>query len=1640
MNQYKEYYQRLEEKLHLLDENHLKIARLMINGAKNSSYYNRDYVRPIEKLISANPNLTNNQCFEPIRFIIKSLLGEQELNKFDYILAHVIDYPHSESYYRRPFRTKDLTVHTKRVIEKSFELVRWNQHDVTLKTLLTSSSELKEDYDYHSILSDLIAYELDHENEEIKNTLKEIIYGENNTALLSRWMIKGMFKSHKQESYEDLGKLLLAAGLQEGLRQNIVETMDEGTIDGMKFLLQIIIENNLTRFSSIVRALGVWTGVELESNNKRIVNQIITYISLALNNEDLRNDWTSQNNVDKLYISLWAKGVYEEADLITEISLILSNGLQYQKVVAHYLIGQLENKPLIYSLLTNHLEQTDIELQAWTIKNYPYHCSTRYNILNGNENKFSYYKEPLLQDKDVRTKQFIYFSNMLEHGPKTNKVINSSVFKQMEITYSPDTIIQILIYLTAYDLDHNWIAQLMEYKKYMTAETRSQFLEYFIVNIDDPTQKEYLFNALADRSVLIREEAIAKIKKITSLNDSDIPRIEALLTLKTPLIRQEAIHLLLKLKDEQLTESLKRLLSSKKAQQRLGALDIVNQTKEHHVHKSNFDQYRELLHLISNPTENERLQIDKLTKQEWNEKNGFGLYDSSQIRPVRKLEIEKSYQQKEWFTLNKDKISAFLNGLSELVYENKDYEFEIEYWEGEKETVLLGSQIEMVRHYKSDDLKMVDQLPLPDVWKNYLISSGLQTNQIIELWFYLNSYYLVNYYENTISPWDYKYRNYDLTDEENLTSLNDWQKDLLISFFPISSLKEVSKTIVEQKYKQQIRSIIEAYFDDLPKEDKFHYLLNQLKSFSILITDGTNWLKIFDFLSETLIEWLEQSIYDDESFIEYFEYKNYLYHYCKKRLFKHSPEELIRAYTLNVIDENELLKEILSDSKRNKFFREIYVENSELVKEYPEITQIAQKILDRVLEIELKRGDLPTNVSNFASGIDYFEGTSYFVQILERIGDEGFIRGYFYASGEDISNKESFSSLLKACYPKENDHVKILFNLLNEKKISEKRLLEAAMYAPQWLDLVSDYLNWSGLKSAAWYFHAHINEEFEDKKAAIIAHYSPIEPNQFNDGAFDINWFTEAYKELGSERFEILYDCAKYISGGANHRRSQLFADAVLGKLKIENLKSSVVDKRNKEHLLCYSLVPLNNSTTKDLVTRYEFIQQFLKESKQYGAQRRASEAKIVEIALGNLARNAGYSDTIRMTWDLESKKAEEYITYFEPKKIDELMIRLELNEKGTVQFIIHKNDKALKSVPTKYKKHEYIMKLTEVKKDIKDQIRRAKIELEKSMVSETIFTVKEIDNLTKNMIVNQLLSKLLFVHENKVGFFEDNKLISPNGQEYQLNDSDLLKIAHPTHLYESGKWSECQRFIFENKIIQPFKQVFRELYLPNIDELANGKISRRYDGHQVQPRKTVSLLKSRLWTASYEEGLQRVYYKENIIVKIYAAADWFSPSDVEAPTLETIEFINRKTYENISIEQIPPIIFSEVMRDVDLVVSIAHVGGVDPEASLSTIEMRKAIIHESLRLMKISNVDFSQNHAKIYGKLGEYNVHLGSGNTYKNAKGALHIIPVHSQHRGKIFLPFIDEDPKTAEILSKIVLLAQDQKIKDPNILIQLN
>jgi hypothetical protein len=111
----------------------------------------------------------------------------------------------------------------------------------------------------------------------------------------------------------------------------------------------------------------------------------------------------------------------------------------------------------------------------------------------------------------------------------------------------------------------------------------------------------------------------------------------------------------------------------------------------------------------------------------------------------------------------------------------------------------------------------------------------------------------------------------------------------------------------------------------------------------------------------------------------------------------------------------------------------------------------------------------------------------------------------------------------------------------------------------------------------------------------------------------------------------------------------------------------------------------------------------------------------------------------------------------------------------------------------------------------------------------------------------------------------------------------------------------------------------------------------------------------------------------------------------------------------------------------------------VDPEASASSIESREALIRETCSLLGIQNVRVKDRHAIIDGKIGNYTIHLGSAVVHKQPGGSICIIPVHSQHRGRLFLPFVDQDPKSAEIISKVILLAKDGEIRDPTILEQI-
>jgi hypothetical protein len=257
--------------------------------------------------------------------------------------------------------------------------------------------------------------------------------------------------------------------------------------------------------------------------------------------------------------------------------------------------------------------------------------------------------------------------------------------------------------------------------------------------------------------------------------------------------------------------------------------------------------------------------------------------------------------------------------------------------------------------------------------------------------------------------------------------------------------------------------------------------------------------------------------------------------------------------------------------------------------------------------------------------------------------------------------------------------------------------------------------------------------------------------------------------------------------------------------------------------------------------------------------------------------------------------------------------------------------------------------------------------------------------------------------------------------------------------LLETKTWSAWQQECFNANRVQPFKQVFRELYVLTAAEQADKVFSSRYAGHQVNPKQAMALLGGRGWVSRMEDGLSRTFHDEGVTAWLESNQGWTTPAEVEAPTLEKLYFTKKGDWKRLPLTDIPPRLLSEVMRDVDLIVSVAHLGGVDPEASQSTLEMRAAMVRETSRLMKLENVTIKDSHVLVQGKLNKYSVHLGSGTVHQQPGGYLCIVAVPSQQRGRVFLPFADNDPRTAEVVSKVLLLSKDDQIQDPSILRQI-
>ena len=1702
----KEFIEKIKNDSKKLDKENQKFVQDIFTHGDTKYYYSYGGFLIKNKIqeLETKKDVKFNDIFpKNIYPALKLLMGEKFFKIFIEISKNITKYPFSSGYYRRMVRSKSYFNYINLLFNLLGNFVNLYFLNIDVITIVKREYEkgvYSIDNPYY------IAYEIDNGNQELIGLIKGALGSQKSEIDLTYNNMKAIFISNNKELIELTGKLLLAAKLQEGVRQQICENMDSGLQENFEYMFKIIYDNNLIRFSSVKRALATWTGLASEGGDiSKIGKKELEIINKLIDNPDYENELLKSDDNIEVYLGLWNKSTRDIKNSVEALEKLLKSSKYHIKLLISYYLHIIENKKYQREIAKKVIKEYSkdnkniIEILACYLNfviNYGSASNLKQNIEKGGIEPKTYFK-----DKNEAIEFFDILENALNLMDGKEKLFEPCIFPWFSQSISTNTITTAMALITVFYPDDILKNRMMKYLKEINTWNRHYYLEILFEKPSNKEEKDFVISMLSDRTYTgVFAYEIVKDNNLIK----EYPReIEDLLRLKSGDRRKKLIDLLMSQDKKALLLSIDNLISAKNENKRLAALDILNQTNSNQKPLYDKKEVKNLIAKISKPTDAEKILIENLSdkKKKESEDTLSKLYNTEydlelayEIKEVSKLSktikknkkgeyiIENTFNPKKIFSKTADELFEIIKKLSELYIKNENYEYMSFY---NKEYVLLRDRFHITKDVSNVPYRDREQLtnyPLEDVWREFYKKEIKDFSVLWQINVALSVDYDNGYNKATEKGYQDLYQKVfgiDITELKKKLKKANLKYVYTIDLYSGPVLKILDMLFTEyskenKRYLFEIGKVCTSSAlenieikDVIEKREKY----NNDPYYSVAMFNLNSGL--YTLFAKSIIDYLD--FYTDEkSFIESF----ILRYKLDKKINKYIDEKLksceisggtkslgLRNYAIAVnlkIAEKDLIyKNILElnneaedenrvifsnldtymndyrsivDKKENK--RLSTLNQFMLTKALEIIYNEGIKILDYLVKNELKRGDSPTIYSKSLNRIYRIEGIEYLVQILQALGKETLDRASYYWGGND-TKKSVLSHLLKTCYPSEKDNSKELAKKLKGTDITEQRLIEVAMYASQWLEIIESYLGWKGLVSGCYYFQAHMSD-IDRNKEGLIAKYTPISIDDLMDGAFDIDWFNSAYKELGAKRFEMLYNSAKYISDGAKHTRARMFADAVLGNLKLKETEKKIEDKRNKDLVASYSLIPLLKDKQKDALHRYQFLQKFLKESKKFGAQRRASEAKAVNISLENLSRNMGYSDVTRLIWNMETALINEMKEYFEPKKLDDVNVYIKIDDLGQSEIIYEKAGKELKSLPTKLKKDKYIEAIKEVHKNLKEQYRRSRKMLEEAMEDGTEFYGYEIENLMTNPVIAPILKSLVFKMGNNLGYYVDKKLKSAKKKAVAIKNNSLLKIAHCFDLFESGEWATYQKDIFDRELKQPFKQVFRELYVKTVDEKGRDK-SLRYAGHQVQPSKTVALLKTRRWIIDGQEGLEKVYYKENIIAKIFALADWFSPADIEAPTLEEVQFFDRKTFKPILIDEVPDLIFTEVMRDIDLVVSVAHVGDVDPEASHSTIEMRKAIVEFNCKLFKLKNVTFAENHALIKGERAEYSIHLGSGLIHQKAGSAINVLPVHSQHRGRVFLPFIDDDPKTAEIMAKVLLFAQDDKIKDVFILEQI-
>jgi hypothetical protein len=407
------------------------------------------------------------------------------------------------------------------------------------------------------------------------------------------------------------------------------------------------------------------------------------------------------------------------------------------------------------------------------------------------------------------------------------------------------------------------------------------------------------------------------------------------------------------------------------------------------------------------------------------------------------------------------------------------------------------------------------------------------------------------------------------------------------------------------------------------------------------------------------------------------------------------------------------------------------------------------------------------------------------------------------------------------------------------------------------------------------------------------------------------------------------------------------------------------------------------------------------------------------------------------------------------------------------------RESKSIKSVPADVKSDhaEAVAEIKKAEKELSAVLSTQRLRLERQMLSQASCPFDRWRAwYLDHPVTSVFASSLIWEVADQTAAWWEGKLVDWAGNTIAAEPSSPVRLWHPirSDVQTVLSW-RC--WLEDRAVRQPFKQAHREVYLLTDAERQTDTYSNRFAAHIVRQHQFAALCRERgwqfklmgNWDSANTPTLELPRYNMRAEFHVDFAEDAETSGHAIYITIGTdrVQFlpveakparyeIRRRT--PLRLVDIPPVVFSEVMRDIDLLVGVTSIG-TDPawnaepgqphaeywhrfaEAELSTAaENRRSVLETLLPKLAIRDrCRIEGRYLTVRGESNQYRIHLGSGNVIMEPGSRyLCIVRGPGDTASNVPLPF-EGDPLLAVILSKAFLLASDKAIRDETILRQI-